>query len=151
MKKFKFRLESLLKIKKQEQNIKKEGLALQIGKLREIENSIKRLIKEIDSYSSFYEKAAGFNIVLWNYGNYKDYLANLSKQLADAERQRTRQAELVKKLQVEYLRLKRTVDSLEKMKKNDLQLYVTETQKEEYMVMDELALTKHFVQEDNDD
>lgn len=149
MKRFKFRLDTLLKIKKQEKDIIKEKLAYQIQKLKEIENDIAYLLRKIDSYSSFYIDSEESGIALWNYSNYKDYLLNLSIQLKEAEGRRTEQSELVKELQVEYLRLKKIVDSLGKMENKELQQYINETQKEEYTAIDELALTKHFRQEDN--
>ena len=151
MKKFKFKLQSLLKIKNQEEDIKKEKLTIQIKKLREIENNIDYLIKEIESYTGIYNTTSGSGLVLWNFSNYKDYLMNLNTKLVDEKRKKTDQAKLVKELQVEYLKLKRTVDSLAKIKEMKFQQYLTESQKAEYMVMDELAITKHFRQEDKND
>jgi flagellar FliJ protein len=151
MKKFKFKLQSLLKIKNQEEDIKKEKLTIQIKKLREIENNIDYLIKEIESYTGIYNTTSESGLVLWNFSNYKDYLMNLNTKLVDEKRKKTDQAKLVKELQVEYLKLKRTVDSLAKIKEMKFQQYLTESQKAEYMVMDELAITKHFRQEDKND
>ncbi len=151
MKKFKFKLQSLLKIKNQEEDIKKEKLIIQIKKLREIENNIDYLIKEIESYTGIYNTTSGSGLVLWNFSNYKDYLMNLNTKLVDEKRKKADQAKLVKELQVEYLKLKRTVDSLAKIKEMKFQQYLTESQKAEYMVMDELAITKHFRQEDKND
>jgi len=151
MKKFKFKLQSLLKIKNQEEDIKKEKLTIQIKKLREIENNIDYLIKEIESYTGIYNTTSGSGLVLWNFSNYKDYLMNLNTKLVDEKRKKADQAKLVKELQVEYLKLKRTVDSLAKIKEMKFQQYLTESQKAEYMVMDELAITKHFRQEDKND
>ncbi len=151
MKKFKFKLQSLLKIKNQEEDIKKEKLTIQIKKLREIENNIDYLIKEIESYTGIYNTTSESGLVLWNFSNYKDYLMNLNTKLVDEKRKKADQAKLVKELQVEYLKLKRTVDSLAKIKEMKFQQYLTESQKAEYMVMDELAITKHFRQEDKND
>ncbi|MDI6601755.1 MAG: hypothetical protein QME46_08225 [Thermoanaerobacteraceae bacterium] len=149
MKKFKFRLESLLKIKKQERDMKKEKLVAQMNKLKSIETMIVNLIKEIDYYSTFYDEDNGLELKLWNYNFYKDYIANLSIRLRRLEKRKAEQMDVVKKLQVEYLRLKKMVDALEKMKSTKLQQHVIEMQKEEYSLMDDLALTNHFRQVDN--
>jgi hypothetical protein len=97
MKKFRFNLESVLKIKGQEKNIKREELTKEINKLRESQDMLSNIIQEIYRYSDFCIKIGENVITVWNYKFYKNYLINLNAIKVDLDRKKAEQEKIVRK------------------------------------------------------
>ncbi len=139
-KKFKFRLEQVLGLRKQVEEVRVRELAQAKGRLLEIEKNIQEHSEAesrfLGSYGDF-EKSGGFSSDdVMAYCEYKDWLVRQEKGLRRQEKEWSEEVERRRQKAVKASRDKRLLENLKEKKKT---AYAAEVLTEEQHFLDEIS------------
>jgi len=151
MKKYRFKLESLLKYRKLSENRLQQELFLKINKLRQCENQLNLIQSEKDKYVEKFNHAQSSGIDGKDIFVYKNYLTNLNKQLQEQEIKTINAQNEVDDARKIYLEARKELEVVEKLKEIDVQRYLEEVKVIEQKALDEAASSQYNNQNRKDD
>lgn len=144
MGKFNFELESVLNIRRQFEDKAKNELSIEIKKLNEKLDDLRREVAYKQSCLNKIKKAqqGTVNIVqIKEYSTYIQYIDDEIKSLNNAIKE---QKDVVDKYRERLLEISKKKKILEKLREKKLVSFLTEQRKEEDKLSDEIVSYKHF-------
>jgi flagellar export protein FliJ len=137
---FRFRLEQVLNLRKQVEEIRVRELAQAKGKLLEIESAIKAHAQEEKDFLGMYgdfEKSAGFTTnEVMAYVEFKDWLLRREKEYRKQERDWSQEVERRRQAAVKASRARQL---LENLKERQVRTHAQEVLGEEQRFLDEIS------------
>jgi len=139
-KRFQFRLEQVLNLRKQVEDVRVRELAQAKGQLLQIEEAIKEHLGEEGQFLRMYgefEKNSGFNAdEVMAYCDYKDWLLKREKEFRRREKEWIKEVE---RRRQEAVKVSRERQLLENLKKKQKRSYDQEVLGEEQRFLDEIS------------
>jgi len=143
MRRYRFKLESLLKYRKLSEDKIKQELLQKMQKLRKCESQLNLMKSKKHKYAEEFTHVQldGIN------GNqlflYKNYLNSLLKQVEEQEIKTMNSKKESEEVRKDYLEARKEVESVEKLKEKDFQRYLKEMRISEQKALDEVTANQH--------
>jgi len=138
MARFKFRLQSVLKLKTQMEENKKNELGKAIQKLEEEKKKLRILESQMDKLVKEFNESAKKTTVT-KLIEYNGFLSVLNKRIKAQKENVNYSAQIVDKIREELLEAVKERKILEKLREKKLQEFFIETKKNEQKINDEIA------------
>ncbi len=145
---FKFRLQTLLKLKEQFEKNAKNELGIAVMKLEEEKDKLRVIEDNIDVSTNDFRKACQGTIQREKIKELKTFLEYLQKAKERQEVNVKRQQENVDKIREKLVEIMRERKVLENLKEKEFQEYLKEEEKKEQQRVDELVSYKEAAKVD---
>ncbi|NLC68647.1 MAG: flagellar export protein FliJ [Clostridiaceae bacterium] len=139
MKKFKFKLETLLNIKIQEEDLKRIELAAEIERLNREIAKMDLLVREKNEKIDDYKRLLNLSITASKIKEYNYYILKLNQKIEEQGLYIKIVEENVDKIRSELIEISRERKILEKLRAKKLDAYRKELAREEQKVIDEIV------------
>lgn len=146
MKKFKFNLTALLKIRKRYEDRVQQELADQQRRVEEEKLTLHRMMESRDRTDEKIRTITKEEIDVALEKAYNDYLQALQKRIHESKEQLSLLKEELDRRRQILIKAQQDVAVLEKLKDNRFEIYKNELSKEEQAFLDEVALSQRRVQ-----
>ncbi|MFO7748846.1 MAG: flagellar export protein FliJ [Desulfobacteraceae bacterium] len=142
MKRFRFRLEALLKYRHHLEYLAQQETAEAYRDVRQAENEIARLNETFSRTAREIDRAAAKGISAWDFKQFNDYLDGVASDIEEVEKRKRQLAAVLagkQKLLRERSVARKAIDRLKEKQK---QQYMEEFLKEEQKMIDEISSLK---------
>ncbi len=146
MKKFQFKLETVLGVWEQRQTTAQKDLQEARALVLSIEGVIAKLKGEIELIFKQQEAGYGNKAAVMQLKMYRDYLEALKKKVALEEDELMRAQNVMESKRQVLMKIQRKIKTLEKLKEKKYADWEQELRKEEAFIADELAVTRYLRQ-----
>lgn len=144
MKKYRFKLESLLKYRQLSEDKLRQELAIKMQILRRCEKQLSFMRSEKHRYAMELNQVQSSGVRGNRIFVYRNYLSGMTKQIEQQEIKRTESKKEVDEAQKDYLEARKKLKSVEKIKEKDFQRYLDEMKISEQKALDETATTQYI-------
>lgn len=143
MRKYKFRLEKLLKYRKISEDKQSQELLRKIKELNERKHQLNLIKSEKQKSSGEFTQAQLDGIKGNHISVYKNYLNSLAEKKEKQKIKTSKSEEVVETARQDYLEARKKLDSTEKFKERDFQRYRNEMRRSEQKRLDEVAANQY--------
>jgi len=142
MKKFRFRLDRLLELKRSYERMKREEIGRIKSQIDQIELERKRKFEEmLEEENKFRKDGSQIHTMIYRL----KYIRGLKEDIDELEMKRRRIEELLKREIEEYLKLQRERKIYDRLRERRYREYVMETERETMNFLDDVSMRKyHF-------
>jgi len=144
MKKYRFKLESLLKYRQLSEDKLRQELAIKMQNLRRCEKKLSFMRSEKKRYAVEFNQVQSSGVRGNRIFVYRNYLSGMTKQIEQQEIKRMESKKEVDEAQKDYLEARKKLKSVEKLKEKDFQRYLDEMKIFERKALDEIATTQYI-------
>jgi len=149
VKKYQFKLETLLKYRRLSEDKLRQELLLKIQKLRECESQLSLMKSEKQRTAEEFTHVQLDGINGASLSLYKNYLNNLIEQVEKQEVKTMNSKKETEEMRKEYLEARKKLESVEKLKEKDFQRYLKKMRVSEQKVLDEVATNQYNAKNGN--
>lgn len=143
MKKYRFRLEKLLKYRKISEDKLKQELFRKMQILRECKNRLNLMKSEKQKSLEEFTQVQSNGINGGHLFIYKNYLNSLTEKVEEQKNKTVKSKREAEKVREDYTEARKELESIERFKEKDFQRYLKEVRISEQKMLDEVATNQY--------